>query len=74
MFGIIVEMMVFDMAVIMVVDMYVGKIVEEVVFHKHILTKLENIGFGFAEEAKPTKAQEYSINSKQDIDNFEEIV
>lgn len=44
-----------DMIVDMAESMVFGKIVD-VGFHKHNLTNLEKVGFGFAEEANPTKS------------------
>ena len=67
--GMIVE----DMVVGMVVDMVVGIVedtfLEMVRLHNYIIANLVQVGFGIVVEAKPLMASEYSMNSKEDIDN-----
>ena len=73
----IVEDMVVGMTVGRVVGMDVsmamGRAIGMFDSHKHILSNLEKVSFGFAKESKSTKAQEHSMNFEQDIHNFEEI-
>ena len=51
-----------DMAIGMAVDMAVGKAVGMADFLDHTLTNLEEVAFGFAEEAKFAKAWVHSMN------------
>ena len=46
----------------MVVGMAVGMVVGRTDFHEHILTNLEEVGFGSTKEAKLSKAWVHSMN------------
>jgi hypothetical protein len=63
-----------DMIVDKAVDMAVGKAADMADFLEHTLANLEEIGFGFAKEAKLAKAWVHSMNFEWDFGNSEEIV
>jgi len=54
--------MAIDMAVGMTIGMAIGRDVGMADFLEHTLTNLEEVGFGFAEEAKFAKAWVHSMN------------
>ena len=66
--------MVVDMTVDKVVGMFVGIDFGMDDFLENTLANLEEVGFGFAEEAKFAKAWVHSMNFEQDFENSEEIV